>query len=218
MRQLLSMVYPSVISLSLGVSLAGCDSDPAKGKTKAAVGEAVLAATPAPPSAASAKYTFSQASSKFEFVGAKVTNKHDGKFGTFNGTINLVDGKPEKSSVVTEVEMGSVSVDNDKLTGHLKTPDFFDVAQFPKARFSSTSITPQGVGTSKYQVTGNLELHGMTKSISFPATIQVVGEAVDIGAEFAINRKDFGIVYPGAPDDLIKDDVLLRLNLHATKG
>ena len=218
MRQLRSMVYLPLISLSLGASLAGCDTDPAKDKTKATVGEAVPAATPASPSAASAKYTFSQASSKVEFVGAKVTNKHDGKFGAFNGSINLVDAKPEKSSVVAEIEMGSVSVDDDRLTGHLKTPDFFDVAQFPKARFSSTSITPQGVNTSKYQVTGNLELHGITKSISFPATIQVAGDAVDISAEFAINRKDFGIVYPGAPDDLIKDDVLLKLSLHATKS
>jgi polyisoprenoid-binding protein YceI len=218
MRQLRSIVCQQVIFLSLGASLAGCDTDPAKDKTKATVSEAVLPATPAPPSAASAKYTFSQASSKVEFVGAKVTNKHDGKFGTFTGSINLVDAKPEKSSVVTEIEMDSVSVDDDRLTGHLKTPDFFNVAQFPKARFSSTSITPQGIGTSKYQVTGNLELHGITKSISFPATIQVTGDAVDIGAEFAINRKDFGIVYPGAPDDLIKDDVLLKLSLHATKS
>ena len=140
MREQFSKLCLSLISVSLCVSLAACDNEPAKDKTKAAVGEAVLAATPAPPSAAAAKYTFSQAGSKLEFVGAKVTNKHDGKFGAFSGTINLVDAKPEKSSVVAEIEMGSVSVDDDRLTGHLKTADFFDVAQFPKARFSSTSI------------------------------------------------------------------------------
>jgi len=58
----------------------------------------------------------------------------------------------------------------------------------------------------------------VTKSISFPATIKVRGDTVDVDAEFAINRKDFGIVYPGMPDDLIRDDVLLKLQLRAKKS
>jgi polyisoprenoid-binding protein YceI len=67
-------------------------------------------------------------------------------------------------------------------------------------------------------VTGNLELHGVTKSITFPATIKMSADAVDVDAEFAINRKDFGIVYAGKPDDLIKDDVLIKLEIRAKKG
>jgi polyisoprenoid-binding protein YceI len=67
-------------------------------------------------------------------------------------------------------------------------------------------------------VTGNLELHGVTKSITFPATITVQGDAVTVKADFAINRKDFGIVYPGKPDDLIKDEVLLKLNIAGKKA
>jgi polyisoprenoid-binding protein YceI len=67
-------------------------------------------------------------------------------------------------------------------------------------------------------VTGNLQLHGVTKSITFPATIKTSGDAVDVDAEFAINRKDFGVVYPGMPDDLIKDDILLHLQIHAKKA
>ncbi len=219
MRLHLSSISPWLLSLTLVAAASGCDNDPAKDKVKAEVSQAVAPATPAPKAAqAATKYTFSQANSKFEFVGAKVTNKHHGSFGSFSGSVNLVDGKPEKSSVVADIEMASVSVDDERLTGHLKTPDFFDVAKFPRARFTSTSITPQGVNGTTYQVTGNLELHGITKSISFPATITVAGDTVDVNAEFAINRKDFGIVYPGAPDDLIKDDVLMRLKLHASKA
>lgn len=219
MRQHLSPISTLILSFAVVAATAGCDNDPAKDKVKAEVSEAIASAKPAPQAAeAAAKYAFSPANSKFEFVGAKVTNKHEGSFGSFSGSINLVDGKPEKSSVVADIEMSSVSVDDERLTGHLKTPDFFDVAKFPKARFTSTSITPQGVNAATYQITGNLELHGITKSISFPATIAVAGDAVDVNAEFAINRKDFGVVYPGAPDDLIKDDVLMRLKLHALKG
>ena len=57
----------------------------------------------------------------------------------------------------------------------------------------------------------------MTKQVTFPATIKVA-EGVHVQAEFAINRKDFGINYAGMADDLIKDDVLIKLELDAKKG
>ena len=57
----------------------------------------------------------------------------------------------------------------------------------------------------------------MKKTISFPATIKVAADAVTGTAEFVINRKDFGIIYPGKPDDLIRDDVLLKLSLKAPR-
>jgi polyisoprenoid-binding protein YceI len=66
-------------------------------------------------------------------------------------------------------------------------------------------------------VTGNLTLHGITKSISFPATITVAGDTVNADATFSINRKDFSINYPGKVDDVIRDDVLVKLTIHAPK-
>lgn len=199
----------------LFLAVAGCDNDPAKGKAQATAAEPVAAA-PAPASAV--KYAFSNADSKIEFVGAKVTRKHDGSFQTFTGSVNLVDNDPTKSSVTTEIDVASVKTDDDKLTGHLKTPDLLDVEKYPKAKFTSTSIAAGGDKGATHTVTGNLELHGVTKSISFPAKINASGDSVDVDAEFVINRKDFGVVYPGMPDDLIKDDVLLKLQLRAKKS
>ena len=60
-------------------------------------------------------------------------------------------------------------------------------------------------------------MHGVTRAITFPATIGVSANEVTVNAEFAINRKDFGIVYPGKPDDLIADDVALKFEIHAKK-
>jgi polyisoprenoid-binding protein YceI len=205
----------SAVSLALIVTFAACDNEPAKGKAQAAATEPV--ATAAAPASA-AKYTFSNAGSKIEFVGAKVTGKHDGSFQTFTGNVNLVDNNPEKSSVSTEIDVASLKSDEEKLTAHLKTADLLDVAKYPKATFASTSIKSGGEKGATHTVTGNLQLHGVTKSISFPATIKVNGDTVDIDAEFAINRKDFGIVYPGMPNDLIKDDVLLKLHVRAAKA
>ena len=73
-------------------------------------------------------------------------------------------------------------------------------------------LVPQGDG---YEVTGNLELHGVTKSITFPATIVVEDGRITAEAEFFIRRTDFGILYPGKPDDLIRDEVVIRLDLIA---
>jgi len=163
------------------------------------------------------KYAFSQADSKVGFVGAKITGKHDGSFGTFSGVVVVPNGSVEQSSVTVDIDMTSLQVDEPKLAGHLKSPDFFDVGKFPKARFVSTSVRQGGELGATNTVTGNLELHGVTKSINIPATIHVRPDGVDVDAEFAINRKEFGVVYPGKPDDLIKDEVLLKLQIHANK-
>lgn len=208
----------SLLGISvLALSLAACNNDPAKGKSQATAAEAVTAAA-APAAGASVKYAFTNADSKLDFVGAKVTRKHDGSFQTFSGTITVVDNDPAKSSVTALIDVGSIKSDDEKLTGHLKSPDLLDVGKFPQATFTSTSIKAGGDKGATHTITGNFQLHGVTKSISFPANVKTSAESVDVDAEFAINRKDFGIVYPGMPDDLIKDDVLLKLQIRAKKA
>ena len=73
------------------------------------------------------------------------------------------------------------------------------------------------VTVTSVDVTGDLSLHGVTKSITFPAKLAMDGEAVKVSADFAINRKDFGIVYAGKADDLIADNVAIVLDLTAKK-
>jgi polyisoprenoid-binding protein YceI len=203
------------IALSVAI-LSGCHNNPVENKSIAKVEQA--AAVPAAPSQSGVNYAFSEAGSQIAWVGAKITGKHDGSFGKFSGQIELVGGDPTKSAVKVDVVASSLSADQDKLTGHLKSADFFDVEKFPAVRFQSTKIESGGEAGATHTVTGNLELHGVTKSIRFPASIAVAGDTVTVKSEFGINRKDFGIVYPGKPDDLIKDDVLIRLNIVAKKS
>lgn len=168
------------------------------------------AAQPTTPTATT--YKVDAATSSIGFVGAKVTGDHTGSFGTFSGEAVLTDGKP--SAVNFTVETGSVTTDADGLTEHLKKPEFFDVEQFPRATFTSTKVTEKaGDGGTTHEITGDLELHGVKKSITFPAKLTVESTSATGEAEFTINRKDFGIEYPGKPDDLIKDEVLLKLKL-----
>jgi polyisoprenoid-binding protein YceI len=200
-----------MMTLSLA---AGCDNNPGKDKARATVGEAASVVRPALDAEG---YTFSQDGSKIEFVGAKVTGKHDGSFAVFSGRVNLVQGAPERSSVEVEMEMNSITTDAEKLTAHLKSADFFDVVRYPKAHFSSTSVKVGREKGATHTVTGNLEMHGVTKSISFPCKIRVSGDSVEVDAEFTVNRKDFGLVYPGKPDDLIRDDVVVKLAVRAKR-
>ncbi|HEX3593608.1 MAG TPA: YceI family protein [Polyangiaceae bacterium] len=206
------------------LSLFACNTDPAKDKAKATVAEAVSVAPPTPAASGSASavtgdvYEFSQDGSKVDFVGAKVTAKEAGSFKTFSGKIVSADGRPENANVTVEIDIASLTVPEAKLVNHLKSPDFFDAEKFPKAVFVSTSIKPGGEKGATHTVSGNLTLHGVTKSIAFPATLSLSPAAAHASAEFAINRKDFGIVYPGAPDDLVKDDVLIQLTILAKKA
>jgi polyisoprenoid-binding protein YceI len=216
----LSSVRIVLGAVSLGVLLLACDNDPAKGKAVATAAPAASTAsiTAATTTAGSANYTFSNDGSQVAFVGAKVTGKHDGSFGTFKGTVAVPDGDLTKAQVKVELDTASITTDTERLTGHLKSDAFFDVTKFPKSTFTSTAIKAGGDKGATHTVTGNLELHGVTKSITFPATIKVVGEGIEVDSEFAINRKDFQLTYPGKPDDLIKDDVLLKLKVRGKKG
>lgn len=156
--------------------------------------------------------------SKVEFTGSKVTGKHEGGFKAFTGTIDLVNAKAEESSVKVDIDTTSVYSDSEGLTGHLKSPDFFDVEKFPKANFTSTKIVADSAkGAGNYTVTGDFELHGQKKSITFPAKITITDADVAVESEFSINRKDFGIVYAGKTDDLIRDAVVIKLNLKGSR-
>ena len=188
-------------------------ADPAANKTKATVGNAAPESAAAKPADAET-LPITTDNSKIEFVAAKVTRSHNGSFKKFSGTIDLVNNKPEDSRVSIDIEANSVETDEPDLTKHLQTPDFFDVAKFPKATFTSTKIEPAG---GNYNITGNFDLHGVKKAITFPATIQVAPDKVTVSAEFSINRKDWNLTYPGKADDLIRDGVVIKLNVSAPR-
>ena len=214
----------AVVSVSAILVLAGCTRDPAKDAP--AAGAAPAAEAPAE-TMAGEKVAIDVASSKLGWTASKVTKTHIGGFKSFQGAVMLVEGKPEASQVNVEIDVASLYTDSEKLEGHLRSKDFFEVETYPKATFVSTSIKPvdpkavqaeaEGAAPT-HTVTGNLTLHGVTKEISFPATIAVEDKQVTANSRFSLNRKDFGIVYPGAPDDLIRDDVLIEWMIVGKRG
>jgi polyisoprenoid-binding protein YceI len=190
--------------------------DPAADKSKAVTGEAAPVAS-SPATARGQKYLITPQNSKIEFTASKVTGSHNGSFGDFSGEVDF-NGTPEQSQVNIKIKSESITTDTPDLTKHLKTADFFDVAKYPEATFVSTAIKAGGEKGASHTVTGNLTMHGVTKSVTFPATITVTPDAATVESTFSINRKDFNLNYPGAPDNAIRDNVVLTLHVRATKG
>ena len=205
-----------VVTILSGLIFLSACSDPAADKSKAVTGEATRTASPAAP-AQSTRYPITAQNSKVDFVGSKVTGSHNGSFQDFSGQIDYA-GNVETSRVNINIKTESITTDDEGLTKHLKTPDFFDVAKFPEASFVSTAIKAGGDKGASHTVTGNLTLHGVTKSVTFPATIAVTPDVASVDASFSIKRKDFGINYAGAANNLIRDDVVLTLRVRANKA
>jgi polyisoprenoid-binding protein YceI len=211
-----TMARHSLLTALAFVAVLNCScADPAANKTKATVSNAAPEANSAKPAGAET-LAISPDNSKVDFVAAKVTRSHNGSFKRFRGTIDLTNNKPEDSRVSIDIEANSVETDEPDLTKHLQTPDFFDVGKFPRATFVSTKIEPTTSGGT-HNITGNFELHGIKKAITFPATIQITPDNVTVNAEFAINRKDWGLTYPGKADDLIRDGVVIKLTVNTPR-
>ncbi|OZC67575.1 hypothetical protein CH276_03765 [Rhodococcus sp. 06-470-2] len=123
-----------------------------------------------------------------------VVSKVRGRFQNFSGTITVAeDGTP---SVDAEIDVASITTDNEQRDGHLKTADFFEVEKFPNATFKSTSVKADG---GDFVVTGDFTLHGVTNSIDLKLEFNGVNAGMGNGpvagfeASTVINRKDFGI-------------------------
>lgn len=181
--------------------------------------------------------------SKIEWVGTKVTGYHTGVVPLKSGEIVVESGEVKGGKFIMDLANmqveGPKSVDaasSKKLLGHLKSADFFDVEKNPEGQFELTNVQPyQGnpvkdsadprqENISKYRVddpthtvSGNLTLKGVTKNVEFPARITVSGNTAEALAKFNINRKDWGLVYPGKPDDLIRDAIHLGISIKAMK-
>lgn len=211
----------SAIALtSLLLLAAGCE-DHTEGVEEAVVGEAEETPTPDTEESAESgatELTIDTARSSVGFTGAKVTNSHDGTFETWSGTIDLDPENLTASSVDITIQMDSVQIEPERLLNHLKGEDFFAVETHPTATFTSTRVVEQqGENGATHRITGNLTLRGETKSITFPAKVEVSESEVAASAEFVIRRGDFGIVYEGMADDLIEEEVVIRFDVHAPR-
>jgi polyisoprenoid-binding protein YceI len=152
------------------------------------------AADPVPLQSGAANLT--PQNTKIQFVCAHVAADpmpRKGGFAKFSGKAEVDAAKKALTSLDVDIETASLWTEFDMLTNHLKSPDFFEIRRFPTAHFESTKIEAGSGGTS--QVSGKLTLHGVTKEIKFPATVEVNGQGLKLKAEFTLDRSEFGMNY-----------------------
>jgi len=133
-----------------------------------------------------------------------------GRFNKVEGTYNLNSEKPERSTVSIQVDAGSTDTNSKQRDEHITSQDFLNSRQYPSILFDSTKISAHDDEENTFTVTGELEFHGVTKSVTFDATL--VGEAeTGMGprsgfeGELVIERSDFGMTgMLGALGDEVK--------------
>jgi polyisoprenoid-binding protein YceI len=146
-------------------------------------------------------------------------SKVHGRFGGVNATIQYNEADVTKSVVQVTIDVSTVDTGVQARDTDLKGPNYFDVANFPKATFTSTSVTKNG---SNLTVAGNLTLHGVTKPVVLdvegPSTPVTARDKVHRGfsATTTINRVDFGIA-PKMVAAMLGDDVALTIEVDAVK-
>jgi polyisoprenoid-binding protein YceI len=138
-----------------------------------------------------------ESDSLINFVGSKPDGKHQGGFNKFTVDANANFDNPEESSLAITIDAASLWSDNEKLTNHLKNPDFFDVRKYPKITFESTEITPGDDDDEerKSTIAGNWTMLGKTVEVEIPITSKVTDEAVKVQADFTIDRTKWGMTY-----------------------
>lgn len=216
MRPLAILSVPALLA-----TLVACIDDVGKDKVAATIEDAPEPSADAPsadkagPTGTALAVDLDQSS--LRAIGAKITAEHPIDFKDYTGQIR-VDGT-SVSGIDFEVTMATLESDHPKLTAHLKNEDFFAVDKFPKATFRSTAVKD---GTESegftHTVTGDLTVRGTTKRVTFPAKVEVSESSVKASTTFVLNRKDFGIVYPGRPDDLVQDNVRMEIAFTAPRS
>lgn len=160
--------------------------------------------------------------SSLSWVGKKVLGQHTGKIKMASGYIVVKDGNFITGQFV--IDMTTISNDDlkdpsykKKLITHLSSTDFFNVAEYPTATATITKV--QKLQTNNYSVTADFTIKGITKSVSFPATLKAVGSGYKGNANITLDRTLWDIRYgsssffEGIGDKAIKNEFELKVNI-----
>jgi polyisoprenoid-binding protein YceI len=190
-------------------------------KLFAAAALATLAALPL----RAESYKIDPSHSEVGFTIRHMVSNVRGRFNDFAGTVDMDPKAPQKGSVEFTIKATSIDTGNADRDKHLRTADFFDVEKYPEITFKSDSV--KAAGKNKYDVTGTLTMHGVSKKVTLPVTY--LGEGKDpwgntragFETDTKLDRKAYGIVWNKAIDNggvLLGDDVNVSISLETVKA
>lgn len=169
-------------------------------------------------------YDIDKAHSEVTFQVRHLLTKVRGRFADFAGTIAFDPEAPEASSLKLTINAASIDTNQPDRDAHLRSADFFATDQFPALTFHSTRVARRGRDEGEYDVTGDLTIHGVTKTITVPVTYLGVAkdpwgnEKAGFEAEATLDRRDFGLTWNAALEAggfLVGDEVRVRFDVQA---
>jgi polyisoprenoid-binding protein YceI len=167
---------------------------------------------PRSPDSSAAGLLIGPENTSIRFVGTSLANRQPGSFGRFDGRLELASNDPSDARLSIDIDMNSVRTEIPLLTKHLKRKDFFDVEHFPKATFISSRVETSKVEGATHVLTGNLTVHGVTRTLSIPARFAVSAELVALDATIGVRQSDFGMERAARKtDDVVAVTVSARL-------
>ncbi len=152
-----------------------------------------------------------------------VISSVEGRFREATAVVKLDEADLSKSQVSVDINTASIDTGDAKRDGHLKSPDFFDVAKFPKIQFVSTKVAKAGKG---YKLTGDLTIRDVKKQVTLDATLSAPvktpwgNQARAAKVTGKIKRGDFGLKWNKALETggvVVGDDVTINVTAEVTK-
>ncbi|SRR6056297_471951 len=215
----------AILVLSLFfITLAGC-KNPEGEKTKASEAKEVSKEQ----TTDQEKFGVNTEKSVIHWTGTKPTGEHHGTLQIKDGQIFIKDGKIYGGKVImdmTSIKNEDIEKENmrQKLVGHLKSKDFFNVENYKEAAFELTNIEKIGEDEFSHKVSGNLDIKDISKNIAFKINVKMEGDKIAVESEkFLIDRTNWDInyksksVFDNLKDQFIHDDVGIKFKLAAQK-
>ncbi|MHB1969192.1 MAG: YceI family protein [Acidimicrobiales bacterium] len=154
-----------------------------------------------------------------------VAAKVRGQFNDFSGTITIGETLDDSKAEVT-AQAASITTNNETRDNHLKSVDFLEIETYPTLSFTSTGLT--ATGADRFELTGDLTIKGVTKSVTFDVEYLGSGTGMAPGSTVAgfearteIDRRDFGVNFEGALENgtiVVSNKVTIELAIEASKA
>src|SRR5262245_60409430 len=151
------------------------------------------------------------------FVSKQMNVPVEGKFGKFSAQLAFDPAQPNQGRVQVEVELASIDTGSEEANDEVKSKGWFDVKNYPTARFVSSSV--KSLGTGRYEVAGKLTIKGRSRDVTAPFTYKSVGPGGVFEGSFVLKRLDYGIGEGAWSDtDTVANEVQIKFRLLAGAG
>ncbi|MBC08529.1 YceI family protein [Thalassospira sp.] len=154
--------------------------------------------------------------SEIEFKGTQLGAEFEGEFKSFTAEIVFSPDDLAGSSVEVLIDIASVDTENGDRDSQIVSPDWFDAAQWPTAKFATKSFSE--IAPGKYEAVADLTIRDVTREVTLPFDLEIKGNEAEAKGTVTINRTDFGVGQgQWADTSQVGDPVTIEIEIEAKR-